>query len=106
MGIVAITKDRIYLLDYEGKDKASTRILFDFTKAECTIKSRKRGLVHHTFTISEEDSSAAIECDLGLLANNKEMNREVIEQLKLISKNDNSESDDGESATEEKKEEN
>ena len=55
-----------------------------------------RGLAvhhHHTFDISEEDSSddssesasTKIECDLGLMANNnKEMNKEVIEQLELV----------------------
>jgi len=84
--IVAITKDSIVLMDYDSKTNGPTRILFDFNKAECTIKSSKRGLKNHIFEISQEESEAKIECDLGLMSTHRKENKEVIEQLELIEK--------------------
>ena len=83
--ICAITKNKIYLLDWKGthnSGKGPTDILAEFNRKDAKIKNHTRGLVHHTIEIKEDGNSAKIECNLGATHSNKKMNREVIEILK------------------------
>ncbi|OEU05875.1 hypothetical protein FRACYDRAFT_257645 [Fragilariopsis cylindrus CCMP1102] len=83
--ICAITKNKIYLLDWKGthnSGKGPTDILAEFNRKDAKIKNHTRGLVHHTIEIKEDGNSAKIECNLGATHSNKKMNREVIEMLK------------------------
>jgi hypothetical protein len=83
--IVAVTKNRIYLLDWKGnhnKGTGPTEILAEFNRSEAKIKNHTRALVHHTIEIKEDGNSCKIECNLGATHSNKQMNREVIDLLK------------------------
>ena len=83
--ICAITKNKIYLLDWKGthnSGKGPTDILAEFNRKDAKIKNHTRGLVHHTIEIKEDGNHAKIECNLGATHSNKKMNREVIEMLK------------------------
>jgi hypothetical protein len=83
--IVAVTKNKIYLLDWKGnhnKGTGPTEILAEFNRSEAKIKNHTRALVHHTIEIKEDGNSCKIECNLGATHSNKQMNREVIDLLK------------------------
>ncbi|OEU12012.1 hypothetical protein FRACYDRAFT_245138 [Fragilariopsis cylindrus CCMP1102] len=83
--IVAVTKHKIYLLDWKGSHNSGTgptEILAEFKRSEARIKNHTRALVHHTIEIKEDGNSCKIECNLGATHSNKEMNREVIHLLK------------------------
>jgi len=83
--ICAVTKTKVYLLDWKGthnKGKGPTKILTEFDRYNSKMKFHTRGLVHHTVEIKEDGNSAKIECNLGAAHSNKKMNREVIELLK------------------------
>merc|ERR1712070_613734 len=88
--ICAVTKDKVYLLDWKGthnKGKGPTEILEEFDIYKSTMKFHTRGLTHHMVEIKEDDKSAKIECNLGATHSNKKMNRDVIDLLKEKSKN-------------------
>ena len=83
--ICAVTKNRIYLLDWKGthhNGKGPTKILAEFNLRHAKIKTRTRNMVHHTVEIKEDGNYAKIECNLGATHSNKKMNREVLEILK------------------------
>jgi hypothetical protein len=83
--IVAVTKNKIYLLDWKGnhrKGAGPTEILAEFNRSEAKIKNHTRAFVHHTIEIKEDGNSCKIECNLGATHSNKQMNREVIDLLK------------------------
>jgi len=83
--IVAVTKHKVYLLDWKGthnNGKGPTEILFEFSRSKATIKNHTRKLIHHTVDIKEDGNHVKIECNLGATHSNKRMNREVVDLLK------------------------
>ena len=83
--IVAVTKNKIYLLDWKGthnKGTGPTETLVEFNRNLVKIQNHTRAIVHHTIELKEDGSSCKIECNLGATHSNKEMNREVIALLK------------------------
>ena len=83
--IVAVTKHKVYLLDWKGthnNGKGPTETLFEFSRSKATIKNHTRKLIHHTVDIKEDGNHVKIECNLGATHSNKKMNREVIDLLK------------------------
>jgi hypothetical protein len=83
--IVAVTKNKIYLLDWKGnhrKGAGPTEILAEFNRSEAKIKNHTRAFVHHTIEIKEDGNSCKIECNLGATQFNKQMNRDLIDLLK------------------------
>lgn len=84
--VVTVTSDNIYLLDWDGNvrsGKGPSKVLMAFTKKGATVHSSKQG-VTTAIVISENGASAAIEANLGMLAPNKKMNRNVIKELEKV----------------------
>ena len=84
--IVAVTNNKVYLLDWNGthlrRFNGSTKILFEFSRSKANIKSCTRSFTNHTVEIKEDRKHVKIECNLGPTHLNKTMNREVIDLLK------------------------
>merc|ERR1712160_154776 len=83
--IVAVTKHKVYLLDWKGTHNSGTgptEILAEFKRSEARIRNHTRALVHHTIEIKEDGNSCKIECNLGDKKTKKEINREVVHLLK------------------------
>jgi hypothetical protein len=81
--IVAVTKDTIFLMDYDN-GAGPSKILMEFDKKDCTIKADKRGLRFHSFKIEEEEASASIEVKLGPMQKYNDMNKDCVDALEAI----------------------
>jgi hypothetical protein len=83
--IVAVTRNKIFLLDWKGSHNKGTGpklVLIEFNRNQAKIKNRSRGIVHQIIEIEEDGHHCKIECNLGATHSNKMMNREVIRIMK------------------------